>query len=144
MIWDSEEFEPSFQALKHHIRRMHKAGVLHGDIHAKNIIVRDDNSVVLIDFERSQMSASRSAMKEESVDIRDMVRPGLPSCLQSVLARRFATVNCPAVVRYLLSHPEGSLWSAGGRMRAFLQVKFVRDDFERRNFAAQAQDEEFQ
>ena len=82
MDWGRQQFEPSFQALRQYINRMHKAGVLHGDIHAKNILVRDDNTVMLIDFEHSRMSASRSAMREESRNIRDMVSAGLDCCLQ--------------------------------------------------------------
>ena len=40
-------------------KELHHHNVYHGDIRAANIIVRADESVVLIDFERSVLNADR-------------------------------------------------------------------------------------
>ena len=40
-------------------KKLHQYNVYHGDIRAANIIVRPDESVVLIDFERSLLNADR-------------------------------------------------------------------------------------
>ena len=46
----------------------------HGDIRAANIIVRPDESVVLIDFERSVLNADRMMLIEEEDEVRHMLQ----------------------------------------------------------------------
>ena len=53
---------------------LHRHHVYNGDIRAANIIVRDDESVVLIDFERSVLNADRMMLIEEEDEVRHMLQ----------------------------------------------------------------------
>ena len=53
---------------------LHQHCVYHGDIRAANIIVRPDESVALIDFERSVLNADRMMLIEEEDEIRHMLQ----------------------------------------------------------------------
>jgi len=52
---------------------LHKRGICHGDIRAPNVLVKDDNSVVIIDFERSCVNANRMMVIEEEDEVRHML-----------------------------------------------------------------------
>ena len=54
-------------------KQLHRHQVCHGDIRAANVIVRDDESVVLIDFERSVLNADRMMLIEEEDEVRHML-----------------------------------------------------------------------
>ncbi len=41
-------------SLSHAVSRLHAAGYVHGDLHPRNVIVRPDGSIVLIDFEMAR------------------------------------------------------------------------------------------
>jgi RIO-like serine/threonine protein kinase len=51
-------------------RKIHARKVYHGDVRVENILVRPDNSVVIIDFERSIVNANQSLLKEEMKEIK--------------------------------------------------------------------------
>lgn len=51
-------------------KELHSYGVAHGDIRAANIMVRPDESVVIIDFERSVLNCSRIMLIEEEDEVR--------------------------------------------------------------------------
>jgi tRNA A-37 threonylcarbamoyl transferase component Bud32 len=50
-------------------KEIHSRGVLHGDVRAENILVREDNSVVLIDFELSEIDADKETLKAEEREV---------------------------------------------------------------------------
>jgi tRNA A-37 threonylcarbamoyl transferase component Bud32 len=52
---------------------LHKLAIYHGDVRAANVIVREDDSVVLIDFERSILNADRMMLIEEQDEVRHML-----------------------------------------------------------------------
>jgi serine/threonine protein kinase len=45
---------------------IHSLGVFHGDVRSANILVRSDESVVIIDFEASILNADCSLIEEEN------------------------------------------------------------------------------
>ena len=53
---------------------LHERGICHGDIRGPNILVRDDNSVVILDFERSCSNADRMMLLEEEDEVRHMLQ----------------------------------------------------------------------
>ena len=55
-------------------KELHKYRVCHGDVRTANIIVRRDESVVLIDFERSFMSADDVTLIEEEDEVRHLLQ----------------------------------------------------------------------
>ena len=55
-------------------KQLHRHQICHGDIRAANVIVRDDESVVLIDFERSVLNADRMMLIEEEDEVRHLLR----------------------------------------------------------------------
>ena len=55
-------------------KELHHHNVYHGDIRAANIIVKPDESVVLIDFERSVLNADRMMLIEEEDEVRHMLQ----------------------------------------------------------------------
>jgi RIO-like serine/threonine protein kinase len=52
---------------------LHKHGIYHGDVRTANVLVRDDNSVVLVDFERSVSNADKMMLLEEEDEVRHML-----------------------------------------------------------------------
>jgi tRNA A-37 threonylcarbamoyl transferase component Bud32 len=46
-------------------QEIHDRGIYHGDVRVENILVRRDNSVVIIDFEWSDMYADEESLKKE-------------------------------------------------------------------------------
>ena len=55
-------------------RTLHERGICHGDVRGPNILVRDDNSVVVLDFERSCSNADRMMLLEEEDELRHMLQ----------------------------------------------------------------------
>ena len=53
---------------------LHSHGVCHGDVRAANILVRKDESVVLIDFERSVLNVDKTMLLEEEDEVRHMLQ----------------------------------------------------------------------
>ena len=52
---------------------IHARGVCHGDIRGENILVRPDQSVVLIDFEMSEVKASKEALMREKREVKHLL-----------------------------------------------------------------------
>ena len=55
-------------------KMLHKYSICHGDVRTANILVRDDDSVVLIDFERGLLNADKMMLIEEEDEVRHMMR----------------------------------------------------------------------
>ena len=53
---------------------LHSHGVYHGDVRAANVLVMKDESVVLIDFERSILNADKMMLLEEEDEVRHMLQ----------------------------------------------------------------------
>ena len=53
--------------------QIHARKVCHGDIRAENILVRPDNSVVIIDFEMSVTQASRDRLVTEAREVKALL-----------------------------------------------------------------------
>jgi RIO-like serine/threonine protein kinase len=54
-------------------KTLHSYGVCHGDVRAANVLVRKNESVVLIDFERSMLNADKMMLVEEEDEVRHML-----------------------------------------------------------------------
>ena len=54
-------------------RTLHERGIYHGDVRGPNILVRPDNSVVVLDFERSCVNADQIMLLEEEDEVRHML-----------------------------------------------------------------------
>ena len=52
---------------------LHERGIYHGDVRGPNILVRGDDSVVVLDFERSCANADRMMLLEEEDEVRHML-----------------------------------------------------------------------
>jgi RIO-like serine/threonine protein kinase len=55
-------------------KMLHKLSIYHGDVRAANVLVRDDDSVVLIDFERGLLNVDKMMLIEEEDEVRHMMR----------------------------------------------------------------------
>ena len=55
---------------------LHRRYVCHGDIRPANIIVRPDETVLLIDFERSVLNADKLTLVDEEDEVRHMLESG--------------------------------------------------------------------
>ena len=49
-------------------REIHTRGIHHGDVRPENILVRRDNSVVIVDFEASEMNVDDQEVLEAEMD----------------------------------------------------------------------------
>lgn len=60
------------------VGEMHKAGIIHGDIHNENVIVRDDNSIVLIDWGMAERTGkgSSSSLRAVADELSSLLDPG--------------------------------------------------------------------
>lgn len=47
------------------LAKLHDQGVVHGDLHAGNMIVKDDGRVMLLDLAGSQMDKEGRAIEDE-------------------------------------------------------------------------------
>ena len=63
-------------------RELHDRKVCHGDVRVENILVRPDDSVVVIDFERSILDAEETLLKEEMKEVKQLLA-GLKTRKQS-------------------------------------------------------------
>jgi len=52
---------------------IHARGICHGDIRGENILVRPDQSVVLIDFEMSEVKAPEEALMSETREVKHLL-----------------------------------------------------------------------
>ena len=50
-----------------------RAKVCHGDVRVENILVKPDNSVVIIDFETSVAQASRDRLRAEAREVKALL-----------------------------------------------------------------------
>jgi tRNA A-37 threonylcarbamoyl transferase component Bud32 len=55
-------------------KNLHKRRICHGDVRAANVLVRNDDSVVLVDFERGFLDADRITLLEEEDEVRHMLQ----------------------------------------------------------------------
>ena len=53
--------------------QIHARKVCHGDIRVENILVKSDNSVVIIDFEMSVAQASRDRLRAEMREVKALL-----------------------------------------------------------------------
>lgn len=49
--------DASMEAIARHVTSLHKLGIAHGDLHTRNLIIAEDDSVKLIDFDNARKSA---------------------------------------------------------------------------------------
>jgi thiamine kinase-like enzyme len=54
-------------------KEIHSRKVYHGDVQCENILVRPDNSVVIIDFERSGIDVDLVSLNDEMVEVKHFV-----------------------------------------------------------------------
>jgi len=47
----SKQRKEAFEQLAHELAKIHNAGILHGDMHEKNIVYSEDEKITIIDFE---------------------------------------------------------------------------------------------
>lgn len=62
-------------------KELHARGVYHGDVRGENILVRCDYSVVVVDFEGSEMAADKDLLKEEMQQVKSLLaslKKGMP------------------------------------------------------------------
>ena len=59
-----ERVPGAFRDLGREVRRMHEAGVLHGDLHVKNVLLAKDG-VTILDFDRATVGAALSPAARE-------------------------------------------------------------------------------
>jgi len=52
---------------------IHARGVCHGDVRCENILVKQDGSVVLVDFEVSTIDADESQLEAEMREVKDFL-----------------------------------------------------------------------
>ena len=53
-------------------KELHARKIYHGDIRVENILVRPDNSVVIIDFEKSEMDADQELLDVEMEEVSNL------------------------------------------------------------------------
>ena len=54
-------------------KEIHARGVCHGDVRCENILVRPDESVVIVDFEMSTIDADEDNLKSEMRDVKRLL-----------------------------------------------------------------------
>jgi tRNA A-37 threonylcarbamoyl transferase component Bud32 len=59
-------------------KEIHARNVCHGDVRVENILVRSDNSVVVIDFEMSEMDADSETLNAELEEVKSLLTSSIP------------------------------------------------------------------
>jgi tRNA A-37 threonylcarbamoyl transferase component Bud32 len=59
-------------------KELHTRKVCHGDVRVENILVRPDQSVVLIDFELSEMDADSDTLNAEMEEVKFLLKSFKP------------------------------------------------------------------
>jgi RIO-like serine/threonine protein kinase len=54
-------------------KEIHARRVYHGDVRSENILVRPDNSVVIIDFERSEIDMDLISLNDEMEEVKHLL-----------------------------------------------------------------------
>jgi len=54
-------------------KEIHARGVYHGDVRCENILVRPDESIVIVDFEMSTIDADDDDLKSEMRDVKRLL-----------------------------------------------------------------------
>jgi RIO-like serine/threonine protein kinase len=54
-------------------KEIHARRVYHGDVRGENILVRPDNSVVIIDFERSEIDVDLILLNDEMEEVKHLL-----------------------------------------------------------------------
>ena len=67
-------------------KMLHKYSICHEDVRIANILVRDDDSVVLIDFERGLLNADKMMLIEKEDEVRHMMRMIRVICSEGIEA----------------------------------------------------------
>ena len=57
----------------HAFRELHARKIWHGDVREENILVRSDNTVVVIDFESSEINAQPDKLEAEMEEVKTML-----------------------------------------------------------------------
>lgn len=52
---------------------LHARKLYHGDVRVENILIRPDNSVVVIDFESSEMNADQDILNAEMEEVKSLL-----------------------------------------------------------------------
>ena len=55
-------------------KMLHSYDICHGDVRAANVLVRKDESVMLIDFERSALNVDKMMLLEEEDEVKHMLQ----------------------------------------------------------------------
>jgi RIO-like serine/threonine protein kinase len=54
-------------------KELHIRKVYHGDVRVENILVKSDDSVVVVDFEKSIINADEKMLKEEMKEVKRLL-----------------------------------------------------------------------
>lgn len=61
------------------LEAIHRAGVRHHDPRVENLMVQDDGSVAIIDFDKAELNASESSMAREMAYLNQILNGSYPS-----------------------------------------------------------------
>ena len=126
--WSSKLHKAVIHKLLEALDRIHEAGVLHGDLHKRNILVTPSRKVFILDFDGCRLHASEKRRKAESAQMAEH--------LQHMVSLTTAISNEPAIThlrdpsdcRMPWAHPSAwqpsvILCSSSGVMLAPAQVR---------------------
>ena len=74
MLYDTKVTPRIEKNIMQAFKVLHSHAVYHGDVRAANVLVRKDESVVLIDFERSVLNVDKMMLLEEEDEVRHMLQ----------------------------------------------------------------------
>lgn len=107
--------------------QIHMLGVLHGDLHKRNILVTDDNKIVIIDFDGAYLGAPVAELSAEhkymaqllSLKVATQTRWILRACIIQVQQCFISALDFRACSRL-----EVFVWTAGAI--ALINIKILR------------------
>ena len=71
--WNSRAHKALSQKLMKALELIHKAGVLHGDLHKHNILVTPSGQIFILDFDGSKPRASHELLVAEKAHMTDLL-----------------------------------------------------------------------
>ena len=71
--WNSRAHKALTPKLLNALDMIHKAGVLHGDLHKRNILVTPSRQIFILDFDGSEPHASHELLVAEKAHMTDLL-----------------------------------------------------------------------
>lgn len=103
--WNSHVHKALTQKVVNAVDMIHKAGVLHGDLHKRNILVTPSSQIFILDFDGSELRASHELLLAEKAHMIDLLSHMVRKTMAMLDKAAYFIVCKPAQMNVSLNMP---------------------------------------